>query len=184
MKIYTKTGDKGKTSLIGGKRVSKSHIRIEAYGTVDELISQMALFRDQVIDAELQSQLLEIQDRLMTCAAVLACDDKVTLKDLPTIQENDILLLEKEIDLMEESLSPLNSFIIPGGHFLVSQCHVVRCVCRRAERIIIHTESEDFVPESVIRYVNRLSDYLFVLARKLGKDLNITEIPWRPRLDN
>lgn len=184
MKIYTKTGDKGKTALIGGKRVSKSHIRIDAYGTLDELIAHMAMLRDYLKGGEVKNTLLEIQDRLMSCAAILAADDEATLKKLPSIQDTDILFLEKEIDTMEESLSQLNSFIIPGGDILVSQCHIVRCICRRAERIIIQTSESNYVPETVIRYINRLSDYLFVLARKLGKDLNIPEIPWHPRLDN
>lgn len=184
MKIYTKTGDRGKTSLIGGQRVSKYNLRIEAYGTVDELMSYIGLLRDQPIENETKLILIEIQDRLMSCASILAADNTENEIKLPLIHDSDIALLEKEIDKMEESLPPLTSFVLPGGHQIVSHCHVARTICRRAERIIIHVSDEFYVPEPVIKYVNRLSDYLFVLARKLGKDLKIDEIPWLARLDN
>lgn len=182
MKIYTKTGDKGTTSLIGGKRVPKYNIRIEAYGTVDELISYIGLLRDQNIDTRLQTNLLEIQDKLMVAAAILATDcDDCQIK-LPELKEKDITFLEKEIDAMEQELPPLRSFVFTGGHTTVSFCHIARTVCRRAERISIELSEKLHVPEEVLKYLNRLSDYLFVLARKLGKDLNIKEIPWQPQL--
>jgi cob(I)alamin adenosyltransferase len=183
MKIYTKTGDKGTTSLIGGKRVPKYHNRIEAYGTVDELIASVSLVRDYVTDPHIKEILLETEDRLMTCASILAADCNDCMERLPVIKESDLTLLENEIDQMEVELKPLKSFILPGGHPLVSHCHVARTVCRRAERVSNKLASETFVPEPVLRYLNRLSDYLFVLARKLSKDLNINEIPWIPKLE-
>jgi cob(I)alamin adenosyltransferase len=182
MKIYTKTGDKGTTSLIGGKRVPKYHLRIEAYGTVDELISYVGLLRDQDMDSTDKTALLEIQDKLMVCSAVLASDCEDCAIKIPEIRETDILFLEQQIDAMEEQLEPLRSFILPGGHTTVSFCHIARTVCRRAERVTAHLSEEMFVPEYVIKYINRLSDYLFVLSRKLGKNLNIDEIPWLPKL--
>jgi cob(I)alamin adenosyltransferase len=182
MKIYTKTGDKGTTSLIGGKRVPKYHSRIEVYGTIDELISYIGLVKDQDISVKIKSTLLEIQDRLMTCAAILATDCEEGTVNIPQMNETDISLLETEIDAMEEELSPLRTFILPGGHTTVSFCHIARTICRRAERLTIRLSEELYVPENVIKYINRLSDFLFVLSRKLGKDLNIDEIPWLPRL--
>ena len=182
MKIYTKTGDRGKTSLIGGKRVSKHHIRIEAYGTIDELMAYISLIRDQAVSDEIKVTLLEILDRLMTCASVLATDNEDVSVKLPEILSADIEFLEHEIDRYESELAPLQSFIIPGGHPVSSYCHIARTVCRRAERIIIRLSEELFVPDTVIKYINRLSDYLFVLSRKILKDFNIDEIPWQPRL--
>lgn len=184
MKIYTKTGDRGKTSLIGGKRVSKYNLRIEAYGTLDELMSYIGLLRDQQISDDTKAILLEIEDRLMTCASILASDEENANIKLPAIKESDVTFLEHQIDLMEETLPPLSTFVLPGGHAVVSHCHVARCICRRAERIVTHGADEFYVPELVIKYINRLSDFLFVLARKFGKDLHIVEIPWLPRLDN
>jgi cob(I)alamin adenosyltransferase len=182
MKIYTKTGDKGKTSLIGGKRVSKYHPRIEAYGTIDELMCYIGLIRDQDIDKNSKTALIEIQDRLMTCASILAADcDDCNVK-IPQIVIADIEFLESEMDKMDENLPPLTSFILPGGHTAVSFCHIARTVCRRAERIVTQISDDMFVPEEVIKYINRLSDYLFMLARKMGKDFNISEITWQPRL--
>ena len=183
MKIYTKTGDKGETSLIGGTRVPKYHDRIEAYGTVDELISYIGLIRDQKIDAHYISILIEIQDRLMTCASILATDcDNCKIK-IPDIYNSDIELLEKEIDEMEKGLPPLESFILPGGHQTVSYCHIARNICRRAERLSIKVQSQFEFSENVIQYLNRLSDYLFVLSRKLSKELFANEIPWKPRVE-
>jgi cob(I)alamin adenosyltransferase len=182
MKIYTKNGDKGMTSLIGGKRVSKSHLRIEAYGTIDELTSYMGLVSDQQISIKIKNDLLKIQDRLMTCAAILAADCEDCKVKIPAITDKDIEMLEKEMDIMDSELPALNSFLLPGGHMGVSHCHVARTICRRAERIISHLSEEFFVPENVLKYINRLSDYLFVLARKIGKDLNIEEIRWQPVL--
>jgi cob(I)alamin adenosyltransferase len=182
MKIYTRTGDKGKTSLIGGQRVPKHHPRIEAYGTVDELISYIGLIRDQSIDDNTKQFLIGVQDRLMSCASILAADcDDCNIK-IPQIIESDITLLEKEIDRLEEELPPLRLFILPGGHPIVSYCHIARTVCRRAERIIAKLAEETTVSGNVIMYINRLSDYLFTLSRKFGKDFNIEEIHWQPRL--
>lgn len=182
MKIYTKTGDKGTTSLIGGKRVPKHNQRIEAYGTIDELISHIGLLRDQPIGEPLKDVLLKVQDRLMVCAAVLATDCEDCNVKIPEIRETDITYLEQEIDRMESELEPLRSFIIPGGHPIVSYCHIARTVCRRAERIAIKLADNAVVSDSILKYINRLSDYLFVLARKLAKDLQVNEIPWQPLL--
>jgi cob(I)alamin adenosyltransferase len=183
MKIYTKTGDQGKTSLIGGTRVLKFHPRIEAYGTIDELNSYIGLIRDHDIAPHFKEILLEIQDRLFTAESLVALDpaSKIEVK-LPQLHDSDIELLEKEIDAMNEVLPELSSFILPGGHPVVSYCHVARCVCRRAERLIIRLNQSQTVPDKVIPYLNRLSDYLFVLARRLGKDVNATETLWKARI--
>lgn len=181
MKIYTKTGDKGTTSLIGGKRVHKFHERIEAYGTVDELISHVGLLRDQISDNKIKDNLLFIEDRLMTCATILATDcDGCNLK-LPILNDTDIEKLELEIDEMEKQLEPLHSFILPGGHPLVSQAHICRTVCRRAERHALALSQNYKVDELVIKFLNRLSDYLFVSARYISKLQNAKEIPWNPK---
>ncbi len=182
MKIYTKTGDKGQTSLIGGTRVPKHHIRIEAYGTVDELNSYIGLIRDQLIDEPYKKILIEIQDRLFTIGSSLASDPEKSKMKIPDLKEEDITLLEREIDKINETLPEMRSFILPGGHTTVSFCHIARCVCRRAERLTIHLSENSFVSELVIKYLNRLSDYLFMLSRKLSKDLHATEIPWKPRM--
>jgi len=182
MKVYTKTGDKGQTSLIGGTRVAKHHIRIETYGTVDELNSHIGLIRDQQIDAETKKLLIEIQDRLFTIGSSLASDPEKSKMKIPDLKEEDVTLLEKEMDKINESLPEMRSFVLPGGHTTVSYCHIARCVCRRAERLTIHLSEDSFVAELVIKYLNRLSDYLFVLSRKLTKDLNAEEIPWKPRM--
>lgn len=181
-KIYTKTGDKGETSLIGGTRVSKHHIRIEAYGTVDELNSYIGLVRDQHIDEHSKKILLEIQDRLFTIGASLASDPEKSKMKIPDLKEGDITLLENEIDKMNEVLPEMRSFVLPGGHTTVSFCHIARCVCRRAERLSIQLSENSFVADLVIKYLNRLSDYLFVLSRKLSQDLKAEEIPWKPRM--
>lgn len=182
-KIYTKTGDKGETSLIGGTRVPKYHDRIEAYGTLDELNSFIGLLRDQEIDIHSKSMLTEIQDRLFTAESLLALDpEHPPRRKLPEVFEHDIELLEKEIDKMNENLEPLMNFVLPGGHPVVSICHVARTVCRRAERITIRLSQQVEVNPLVIKYLNRLSDYLFVLSRKLTKDLGAREIPWKARV--
>jgi cob(I)alamin adenosyltransferase len=181
-KIYTKTGDKGQTSLIGGTRVPKHHIRIEAYGTVDELNSHIGLIRDQKMDAATIDLLIEIQDRLFTIGSSLASDPGKSKMKIPDLKEEDITLLEKEMDKMDESLPEMKSFVLPGGHTTVSYCHIARCVCRRAERLVIHLAESEEVSPLVIKYLNRLSDYLFVLSRKLTADLKATEIPWKPRM--
>lgn len=182
MKIYTKTGDKGTTSLIGGTRVPKHHIRIEAYGTVDELNSWIGLVRDQKAGGDQLSILLEIQDRLFSIGSNLASDPEKGKIKLPKITEEDIVLLEKNIDKMNESLPEMRNFILPGGDQAQSFCHVARCVCRRAERNTIHLSEESFVDELVIKYLNRLSDYLFVLARNIGQERNAVETPWQARV--
>lgn len=188
MKIYTKTGDKGTTALFGGTRVPKYHIRIDSYGTVDELNSHLGLIRDQDIDAHSKSVLQIIQDKLFTVGAVLATDpEKAILKsgkerlNIPKISSADIDLLEKEMDRMNETLPQMTHFVLPGGHQTVSFCHIARCVCRRAERLASAlNEIEPFQPET-LTYLNRLSDYLFVLARKLSKDLQAEEVKWIPK---
>jgi cob(I)alamin adenosyltransferase len=183
-KIYTKTGDKGTTSLIGGTKVPKNDIRIETYGTVDELNSWIGLVNDQLNDAELKNELKEIQDRLFTIGSSLATDaDKDIKMRLPDLHEGDIQFLEKRIDEMTAQLPEMKSFILPGGHVAVSSVHVARCVCRRAERLAVSMQQHElFVDENVIRYLNRLSDYLFTLARYAGKKLGAEEIPWKPRV--
>ena len=181
-KIYTKTGDKGETSLIGGTRVPKHHVRIEAYGTVDELNSYIGLIRDQSIDNKSISTLLEIQDRLFTIGSSLASDPEKSKMKIPDLKEEDIVLLEKEIDKMNETLPEMRSFVLPGGHTTVSYCHVARCVCRRAERAVLVLKETSYVDELVVKYLNRLSDYLFVLSRKLAHDLKAEETPWKPRM--
>jgi cob(I)alamin adenosyltransferase len=182
MKIYTKTGDKGQTSLIGGTRVPKHHLRIESYGTVDELNSYIGLIRDQQISDHQQSVLKEIQDRLFTIGSILASDPEKSKMKVPDLYLKDIELLEKEIDQMNEVLPELRHFILPGGSTVVSYCHVARCVCRRAERICVHLSEESQVDETVMIYLNRLSDYLFVLARMLCFDQKIEENKWIPRV--
>jgi len=183
LKIYTKTGDLGKTSLIGGTKVPKSHIRIETYGTVDELNSHIGLLIDQLGDQHTKTILKEIQDRLFTIGSSLACDpDKEPLMKIPDLKEADISLLEREIDQINELLPAMKFFILPGGHVSVSQAHICRCVCRRAERLSVSMKEQDqFVDPLVIKYLNRLSDYLFVVARYAGHLLGVAEIAWRPR---
>ncbi|NJK85879.1 MAG: cob(I)yrinic acid a,c-diamide adenosyltransferase [Bacteroidales bacterium] len=183
MKIYTKGGDKGLTSLIGGKRIPKSDDRIEAYGSIDELIAFLGLLRDQEIEHKKSAFLLKVQDKLMTIAAILATDcDDCNIK-IPELKEQDINTIEVEIDLLNESLPSLNSFVLPGGHQSASLCHVARTVCRRAERKVIGVNEYSFVPPLVIQYLNRLSDYLFVLSRSILFDLQIDEIKWIPKVD-
>lgn len=191
MKIYTKTGDKGTTALFGGTRVPKHHIRIESYGTVDELNSHLGLIRDQDIDLHYKKVLMIIQDKLFTVGAILATDpEKAILKNgqerlnIPKISEADIYQLEQEMDAMNEDLPPMTHFVLPGGHQTVSFCHIARCVCRRAERLASAlNDVEPFQPES-LKYLNRLSDYLFVLARKLSKDLQAEEVKWIPQKES
>lgn len=188
MKIYTKTGDKGTTALFGGTRVPKHHIRIESYGTVDELNSHIGLIRDQEIDQRSKEILMQVQDRLFTLGAILATDpEKAMLKNgkerlnIPKIDEEDILLLETEMDTMNEDLPPMTHFVLPGGHPTVSYCHIARCVCRRAERLSTLLHEQEPTDERVLKYLNRLSDYLFVLARKLTYLLQAEEIKWIPK---
>jgi len=182
MKIYTKTGDKGQTSLIGGTRVPKYHIRIEAYGTVDELNSYIGLIRCQSIALHHQQILKEIQDRLFTIGSSLASDPERSKMKIPDLSEHDISLLETEMDTMNEVLPELKHFILPGGSTTVSYCHLARCVCRRAERLTVHLAEENFVDSNITIFLNRLSDYLFVLGRKLNADEGTAENIWIPRL--
>jgi cob(I)alamin adenosyltransferase len=183
-KIYTKTGDKGTTSLIGGTKVPKNDIRIETYGTVDELNSWIGLINDQCNDDSLRPELKEIQDRLFTIGSSLATDaEKEPKMKLPDLHDADITFLEKKIDFMTEQLPAMKSFILPGGHTTVSSIHVTRCVCRRAERLAVNMQYHElFVDEKVIRYLNRLSDYLFTLSRYVAQKLGVEEVTWKPRL--
>ena len=184
LKIYTKTGDAGNTSLIGGTKVPKSHLRIESYGTVDELNSFIGLVHDHFNDEHSRSVLKEVQDRLFTIGSALACDpDKETKMKIPDLKEEDIVLLENEMDKMNESLPAMKSFILPGGHVTVSHLHMARCICRRAERCCVRLKVEKNEVDPIIpKYLNRLSDYLFVLARYAGQALHVAEIPWKPRV--
>lgn len=182
MKIYTKTGDKGFTSLIGGTRVPKHHLRIESYGTVDELNSYIGLIRDQAIADEDKQTLKEIQDRLFTVGSTLASDPEKSKMKIPDLHEQDIVLLENEIDRMNVVLPELKHFILPGGNPIASYCHIARCVCRRAERIAVHLSEEEWVDDKVVIYLNRLSDYLFTLSRKVIFDNRNEENIWLPRI--
>ena len=182
MKIYTKTGDKGFTSLIGGTRVSKHHLRIESYGTVDELNSWIGLIRDQEISGHDKEILKQIQDRLFTIGSSLAADPERSKMVIPDLYATDIELLEQEMDAMNEHLPELKHFILPGGSNAISFCHIARCVCRRAERLSVHLAEDSAVDIKVNIYLNRLSDYLFTLARKVGYEHNIAENQWLPRV--
>ena len=183
-KIYTKNGEKGKNSLIGGTKVPKSHLRIESYGTVDELNSYIGLSNDLITDNQSNISLKEIQDRLFTIGSSLACDpEKEPLMKIPDLKEQDVVFLEKEIDRMNEILPVMKSFILPGGHVAISTLHVTRCICRRAERLCVALQQQDiFVEPLVIKYLNRLSDYLFVLSRYIGHLLQVNEVQWKPRV--
>ena len=182
MKIYTKTGDKGLTSLIGGTRVPKSSLRIECYGTVDELNSYIGLVRDQEVNAARRPLLKEIQDRLFTIGSALAADPEKSKMKLPDLHASDVTLLEDEMDRLNLDLPELRAFILPGGHPAVSQAHVARCVCRRAERLVVHLGEESFVAELVAVYLNRLSDFLFVLSRAMAHELGVEEVTWQARM--
>ena len=182
MKIYTKTGDQGTTSLFGGKRLLKSDLRIDTYGTIDELNSFIGLLRDQEVNQSRMPVLVEIQDRLFTIGSILATEPGNTKVKIPALIESDIEFLEKEIDAMEATLEPMRFFVLPGGHASVSFGHVARTVCRRAERLTIALNEVEPIAPLVIKYLNRLSDYLFVLCRKMTKELNAEEIPWKPRM--
>jgi cob(I)alamin adenosyltransferase len=180
MKIYTKTGDKGQTSLFGGARLPKHHIRIEAYGTVDELNSYIGLVRDATENVATKAVLKEVQDRLFTIGSNLASDPSKEMIT-PDVHDADIELLEKEIDQMTSELPPLKNFILPGGHTTVSFCHLARCVCRRTERLVVALAENEKVDLIIIQYLNRLSDYLFTLGRALARDLGVAEVAWFPR---
>ena len=179
MKIYTKGGDKGQTSLLGGARVSKSHIRIHAYGTIDELNSYVGLVSDQEINKKREEFLRPIQSVLFIIGSHLAASPNHDSSKLPPIDQDPVNILERAIDTMEETLPELRFFLLPGGHQSVSFCHIARCVCRRAERLIIELNDFESVEPLIIVYLNRLSDYLYVLARKMGNELGVEEIPWK-----
>ncbi|WKD86840.1 Cob(I)yrinic acid a,c-diamide adenosyltransferase [Polaribacter huanghezhanensis] len=187
MKIYTKTGDKGTTALFGGTRVPKHHLRIESYGTVDELNSYIGLVRDQKIDENAINSLIRIQNELFTLGSMLATPpEKEILKsgkerlNIPKITSENVVLLEQEIDTMNLELPQMTNFILPGGNQTVSFCHIARCICRRTERLVTALNETETVNPAILEYLNRLSDYLFVLARKLSKDLSVKETPWIP----
>lgn len=182
MKIYTKKGDTGTTQLIGGTRIPKHSLRIESYGTVDELNSFIGLIRDQEINEEYVNVLIEIQDRLFTIGSSLAADPEKSIMKLPEISDLDVEFLEKKMDEMDQELPEMKSFVLPGGHTTVSYCHLARCVCRRAERNVSHLSELEPINPIVLKYLNRLSDYLFVLSRKLTLDLGAKEQPWKPRM--
>lgn len=182
-KIYTKTGDKGQTSLIGGTRVNKNNLRVECYGTIDELNAQIGLLNDYLITISLASVLPKVQDKLFTIGAALACDpEKEPRFAIPNLKEEDIFLLENEIDKMNESLPKMTHFILPGGHVIISQSHIARTVCRRTERLCVglYSKLQDEPIALIIKYLNRLSDYLFVLGRFIAKQLNVEEVKWKP----
>lgn len=186
MKIYTKTGDLGDTSLFSGKRVRKHNLRIDSYGTVDELNSHLGLLRDSVEDESVRSSLLNIQSKLFTVGAMLAtppesgsAKKRQSKLGIELIGPDDILFLEGEMDAMNEVLPEMTHFILPGGHQAVSFCHIARCVCRRAERKTVELHDLEPVDTQILTYLNRLSDYLFVLARKLTRDMGVDEIPWK-----
>jgi cob(I)alamin adenosyltransferase len=182
MKIYTKTGDKGTTSLIGGTRLSKAHVRIEAYGTVDELNSYIGLLRDQPVNESRKDLLKEIQDRLFTIGSHLASEPEQSKRILPDLEDRDIAFLETEMDKIDTNIPPLRAFVLPGGHVSVSFGHIARTVCRRAERAVIHLQQGEEVEAIVIRYLNRLSDYLFMLCRAMTYELGVEEVIWKPRV--
>ncbi len=182
MKIYTKTGDTGTTALIGGSRVSKAHIRIDTYGTVDELNAWIGLLRDQPVNFGRRDLLKEIQDRLFTVGSHLAAEPDQTRKKLPDLHEADLTLLENEMDAMDAQLPQLRAFVLPGGHESVSFGHVARTVCRRAERTVILLHELEPVEEIVIRYLNRLSDYLFMLCRMMTQESGAEEVAWKARM--
>jgi cob(I)alamin adenosyltransferase len=184
MKIYTKTGDKGKTALVSGRRIAKNHIRIEAYGTVDELNSYIGLLRDLSPLQPYVELLLDVQDRLFTIGSILASDpERASPVPIPPIEDEDVLRLEQAIDALDAALPPMRFFVLPGGDTAISFCHIARTVCRRAERRVIDlNEDEQNVPPLVIQYLNRLSDYLFMLSRKITQDVGATEIPWKPKI--
>ena len=182
MKIYTKTGDQGTTALFGGKRVSKADLRIDSYGTVDELNAYIGMLRDLDVNRERKDFLVEIQDRLFTIGSILAAEPGNSKVKTPALWEENIQSLEDEIDNMETELPPMRVFVLPGGHTSVSFGHIARTVCRRAERLVVALDQQEKVNILAIKYLNRLSDYLFVLCRKMAKELGVEETPWKPKM--
>ena len=183
MKIYTKTGDHGTTSLFGGKRVSKSDLRIDTYGTVDELNAFVGLVRDQDVNHKRKEVLVQVQNTLFIIGSILATEPGNTKVKIPSLREEDVVFLEKEIDAMDAELPAMRFFVLPGGESSVSFCHVARTVCRRAERLTIALNEQEKIEPLVIKYLNRLSDYLFVLSRKMTHELGVEEMPWKPGVD-
>lgn len=180
MKIYTKTGDRGTTGLLGGKRVSKGNIRIDSYGTVDELNSYLGLLRDQEILINKSPELIEIQNNLFVIGSLLASDPDKNKINIPKLEDDNVLKLEQKIDEMDKELPVMKHFVLPGGHESVSFCHITRCVCRRAERLVVELQDSEEVHFLVIKYLNRLSDYLFILSRWMTLQLGAKETPWVP----
>jgi len=178
-KIYTKTGDTGQTSLVGGTRISKDHKRIETYGTVDELNAFVGVLNDQLTNQEIKDNLLRIQNKLFVLGSLIAYDGSKNVK-LAELKEEEIFFLEDEMDKMDELLPALKSFVLPGGHPQVSACHVCRVVCRRAERQLIGLSKEVEIADLHIKYLNRLSDYFFMLSRRLSQIIGIEEMLWKP----
>ncbi len=183
MKIYTKTGDKGSTELLRGKRVLKNHQRIEAYGIVDELIAFMGVVRDHIENQQLVKDIIFIQGQLMVCASILATDSDDNKLDVPKLSDTSVVWLEKKIDKMDELLPPLKRFLLPGGHPAVSFTHVARTICRRAERFTVTLSKTTTVPNIIIKFFNRLSDYLFILSRYISREVKAGEITWQAKLD-
>lgn len=181
MKIYTRTGDQGETSLFGGQRVSKAELRIDAYGTIDELNSWIGLLRDQQVNRNRSELLCQIQDRLFTIGSRLATRDVQSVTTLPVLDDRDVVYLETEIDRLDKQLPPMRSFVLPGGHASVSFGHVARTVCRRAERLMVLLNQEEQVEAILLVYINRLSDFLFMLCRAMSQELGVRETPWQPR---
>ncbi|MBK6777720.1 MAG: cob(I)yrinic acid a,c-diamide adenosyltransferase [Flavobacteriales bacterium] len=181
MKIYTRTGDKGQTGLLGGTRVPKDHARIEAYGTIDELNSHLGMLRDLATDRA--SLIVGIQETLFSIGSRLASssEQEADKFKVPHIEEADIAALESEMDRMDKELPEMRNFILPGGHPAISQAHICRTVCRRAERLVVSIAEKELLPEIIVRYLNRLSDLLFMLARHIGSKLGTKETPWRPK---
>lgn len=181
MKIYTKTGDKGTTALLGGARVSKANLRIEAYGTIDELNAYMGLLRDQSVNKKREALIHHIQNQLFSIGSLLAAQPGKKLDYLPGLQEKDVLVLESAIDEMNDMLPEMKNFILPGGHQSVSFCHIARCVCRRAERKVVALAEHEEIADRIVIFLNRLSDYLFVLSRMMAQELGAQEIIWKGR---
>lgn len=181
MKIYTKTGDQGTTALFGGKRVSKAELRIDAYGTVDELNAWIGMIRDQEVNVKRQDIFVQIQNDLFVVGSILATEPGNEKVKIPALSEDEIVFLEKQIDGLDAELPPMKFFVLPGGHLSISTCHVTRTVCRRAERLVVALHDSEPINPAVIRYLNRLSDYLFVLSRKVAHELGVEETPWKPK---
>ena len=178
MRIYTRTGDDGTTSLSGGKRIPKHHVRVEAFGAVDELISWIGLLRDQPENIERKDFLIYLQNQLMTSAAALASENDLNSSQKLLPDPDSVKKIEDEIDRMDQTLNPLRNLIIPGGNTVVSYCHIARCVCRRAERAVLRLNITEETPPIIKMFLNRLSDYLFILSRRISLDLDIEEIKW------